>query len=49
VVEFFDDVVAYDCWGVACGGNVVVAQFQMFMTLEIIVCIGSYCFDAIFR
>ncbi len=49
VVEFFDDVVAYDWWGVACGGFVVAAQFETFMRLELIVCIGSYCFDVIFR
>jgi hypothetical protein len=49
VVEFFDDVVADDLWSVVCGRFVVVAQFEMFMMLEIIVCIGSYCFDIIFR
>ncbi len=32
VVEFFDDVVANDLWSVVCGGFVVVAQFEMFMT-----------------
>jgi hypothetical protein len=49
VVELFDEVVADDLWSVVCGGFVVAAQFERFITLEIIVCIGSYCFDIIFR
>ncbi len=49
MVEFFDDIVANDLWGVACGSFVVAAQFEMFMSSEIIVCIGSFCFDVIFR
>ncbi len=49
MVEFFDDVVAYDWWGVACGRFVVEAQLETLMTFEIIVCICSNCFDVIFR
>jgi hypothetical protein len=44
-----DEIVANDLWGFACGGFVVAAQFETFMTLKIIVHIGSYCFDVIFR
>ncbi len=47
MVEFFDDVVAYDLWSVVCGGFVVAAQFETFMTLEIIVYIGSYYFNSL--
>ncbi len=49
MVEFFDDIVVDDLWGLAYGGFVVAAQFEMFLMLEIIVCIGSYCFYVIFR
>ncbi len=49
MVKFFDDVFANDLWGVACGGFVVAAHFEMFIMLEIILCIDSYWFDVIFR
>ncbi len=49
MVEFFDNVVADDLRSVVCGGFVVAAQFEMFMTLEIIACIGSYYFNIVFR
>jgi hypothetical protein len=49
MVEFFDDddIVANDLWNVVCGGFVVAAQFETFMTLEIIVCIGRYYFNIV--